>query len=94
VFNSGLLAAPAAGAYFDYQPAPAALVRRALELEAACGRYGVPLRAAAARFPLRHPAVASVLIGARSAAEISDAIALRDLDIPAALWDDLAALGA
>ncbi len=94
VFNSGLLAAPAAGAYFDYQAAPAALVRRACELEAACSRHGVPLRAAAARFPLRHPAVASVLIGARSAAEISDAIALRDLDIPAALWDDLAALRA
>jgi D-threo-aldose 1-dehydrogenase len=94
VFNSGLLAAPAAGAYFDYQAAPATLIRRARELEAACGRHGVPLRAAAARFPLRYPAVASVLIGARSAAEIRDAIALRDLDIPAALWDDLAAVKA
>jgi len=92
VFNSGLLAAPAAGAYFDYQAAPAALIRRARELEAACGRYGVPLRAAAARFPLRYPAVASVLIGARSAAEIRDAITLRHLDIPEALWDDLAAV--
>jgi D-threo-aldose 1-dehydrogenase len=94
VFNSGLLAAPAAGAYFDYQAAPDGLISRARELEAACGRYGVPLRAAAARFPLRHPAVASVLIGARSAAEIRDAITLRALDIPAALWDDLAAVGA
>jgi D-threo-aldose 1-dehydrogenase len=94
VFNSGLLAAPAAGAHFDYQAAPAALIRRARELEAACGRYQVPLRAAAARFPLRHPAVASVLVGARSAAEIRDAITLRDLDIPAALWDNLAAVGA
>jgi D-threo-aldose 1-dehydrogenase len=94
VFNSGLLAAPAAGSHFDYREAPAALVGRALELEAACGRYGVPLRAAAARFPLRHPAVASVLIGARSAAEIRDAIALRELDMPTAMWDALAAVGA
>ncbi len=94
VFNSGLLAAPAAGARFDYQAAPAALVRRARELEALCGQFGVPLRAAAARFPLRHPAVASVLIGARSAAEIRDAITLRELDIPAALWDALAAVRA
>jgi D-threo-aldose 1-dehydrogenase len=91
VFNSGLLAAPAAGARFDYQPAPAALVRRAREIEALCGQFGVPLRAAAARFPLLHPAVASVLIGARSAAEIRDAITLRALDIPAGLWDALAA---
>jgi D-threo-aldose 1-dehydrogenase len=54
----------------------------------------VPLRAAAARFPLTHPAVASVLIGARSAAEVTDALRLRALDIPAALWDLLAAQAA
>jgi D-threo-aldose 1-dehydrogenase len=94
VFNSGLLAAPAADAHFDYQPAPAALLSQARELEAACGRYGVPLRAAAARFPLRHPAVASVLIGARSVAEIRDAITLLDLDMPTAMWDALAAVRA
>jgi hypothetical protein len=34
-----------------------------------------------------------VLIGARSAAEVTDAIRLRALDIPAALWDTLAAAG-
>lgn len=91
VFNSGVLAAPAPGATYDYQAAPGSLIRRARLLEQACGRFGVPLRAAAARFPLTDPAVASVLIGARSAAEITDAIALRGLDIPAALWDALAA---
>jgi D-threo-aldose 1-dehydrogenase len=94
VFNSGLLAAPAAGAHYDYQVAPDSLLARARELEAVCGRFGVPLRAAAARFPLRHPAVASVLIGARSAAEITDAIRLRELEIPPALWDALTAVGA
>ena len=50
----------------------------------------MPLRAAAARFPLTHPAVASVLIGVRSAAEVADALGLRARDIPAALWDALA----
>ena len=90
VFNSGVLAAPVAGATYDYQPAPAELVEKARRLAAVCARFGVPLRAAAARFPLTHPAVASVLIGARSAAEVSDALELRALDIPAALWDSLA----
>ena len=91
VFNSGLLAAPDAGATYDYQTAPAELVARARRLEAVCAGFGVPLRAAAARFPLvAHPAVASVLIGARSAAEITDALRLRALDIPAPLWDALA----
>jgi D-threo-aldose 1-dehydrogenase len=93
VFNSGLLVAPAPGATYDYQAAPGSLIEAARRLEAACARYGAPLRAAAARFPLAHPAVASVLIGARSAAEISDAINLRELAIPAQLWDALAAGG-
>jgi glycosyltransferase A (GT-A) superfamily protein (DUF2064 family) len=30
-----------------------------------------------------------VLIGVRSAAEIADALTLRTLDIPAALWESL-----
>jgi D-threo-aldose 1-dehydrogenase len=90
VFNSGLLAAPGAGAPYDYRAAPDHLIARAQELAATCARFGVPLRAAAARFPLRHPAVASVLVGARSAAEITDAMQLRAADIPAALWTALA----
>jgi D-threo-aldose 1-dehydrogenase len=93
VFNSGLLAAPAPGATYDYRAAPGSLIEAARRLEAACARFGVPLRAAAARYPLAHPAVASVLIGARSAAEISDAVNLRELAIPAQLWDVLAAGG-
>ena len=91
VFNSGLLARPEAGATYDYQAAPDSLIDRARRLEQECARFGVPLRAAAARFPLTHPAVASVLIGARNAAEISDAIRLRTLDFPPALWQALAA---
>jgi D-threo-aldose 1-dehydrogenase len=90
VLNSGILAAPVAGATYDYQAAPGELINRARLLEDVCAGFGVPLRAAAARFPLTHPAVASVLIGARNAAEIGDAIRLRALDIPAALWSALA----
>jgi D-threo-aldose 1-dehydrogenase len=90
VFNSGVLAAPTAGARYEYQPAPGSLIGRARAMETVCEQFGVPLRAAAARFPLRHPAVASVLIGARNASEITDAIDLRRLEIPDALWDALA----
>jgi D-threo-aldose 1-dehydrogenase len=61
------------------------------ELLPAARERGVPLRAAAARFPLRNAAVASVLIGARSAAEVADAVSLWQSEIPAALWDALAA---
>ena len=93
VFNSGVLAAPTPDATYDYQAAPGSLISRARRLEQVCAQYGVPLRAAAARFPLGHPAVASVLIGGRSAAEVTDAITLRGLDIPARLWESLATGG-
>ncbi|MEV4616071.1 aldo/keto reductase [Kitasatospora sp. NPDC049258] len=89
VFNSGLLADPRPGATFDYAPAPDALLARALELKTVCERHGVPLRAAALRFPFGHPAVASVLVGARSAAEIQDAAAMLHHPVPAALWAEL-----
>jgi D-threo-aldose 1-dehydrogenase len=92
VFNSGLLADPGTNPRYDYAAAPDALITRARKIEAVCAGFGVPLRAAAARFPLRHPAVASVLIGASNAYQIEEAIENRCLDIPADLWDALAAL--
>ncbi|MDJ0385350.1 aldo/keto reductase [Streptomyces sp. G-G2] len=92
-FNSGLLADPKPGATFDYAAAPQELVHRALQLEAVCARHGVPLRAAALRFPFGHPAVASVLVGARSAAEVEDAAAMVRHPVPAPLWTELKDLG-
>jgi D-threo-aldose 1-dehydrogenase len=91
VFNSGVLAAPVAGATYDYHAASDELIGEARRLDRECARFGMPLRAAAARFPLTHPAVASVLIGARRAAEVNDALRLRDLEIPPDLWESLAA---
>ncbi|MFE2557863.1 aldo/keto reductase [Streptomyces sp. NPDC059352] len=89
VFNSGLLADPRPGATFDYAAAPDRLLHRALEFKAVCERHGVPLRAAALQFPFGHPAVASVLVGARSAAQVRDAAAMAVLPVPAALWAEL-----
>jgi D-threo-aldose 1-dehydrogenase len=92
VFNSGLLAEPSETATYDYRAAPPDLVRRARAMAAACESYGIPLRAAAVRFPLTHPSVASVVIGARSPYEINDALDNRGLDVPAALWPALAGM--
>jgi D-threo-aldose 1-dehydrogenase len=66
VFNSGLLADPVPGARYNYADAPPALLARAREMQRITESHGVPLRAAALHFPLGHPAVASVLVGARS----------------------------
>lgn len=91
VFNSGLLADPRAGARFDYEPASAELVGRALAIGEVCARHGVPLAAAAIQFPLGHPAVSTVVIGARSAAEIEENVTHFRHPIPDALWSELKA---
>lgn len=94
VYNSGLLADPRPGATFDYEAAPDELVTRAQRLAETCARHGVPLKAAAIQYPLAHPAVATVLSGARSVAELDENIAMLEYDVPDALWDELAASGA
>ncbi|MFJ7048646.1 aldo/keto reductase [Streptomyces sp. NPDC101112] len=91
VFNSGLLTAPRPGATYDYAPAPQPVLDRALRLLAVAERHGVPLRAAALRFPFGHPAVASVLTGARSPQEVRDTVEQLRRPIPQALWDELRA---
>jgi D-threo-aldose 1-dehydrogenase len=90
VFNSGLLAG---GTTFDYEPASAGLIARTQALGAACARHGVPLTTAAMRFPLGHAAVASVLVGARSADEVRANAAGFAAPVPAALWRELRAAG-
>ena len=89
VFNSGLLADPRGNATYNYQPAAAQLVDRALQIEAICQQHDVPLKAAALQFPLGHPAIASVLIGVRSAAEVAENHALFQHEIPDDLWFSL-----
>jgi len=97
-FNSGILATgarPADGAapYFNYAPATPDVVERVARIEAVCAEFAVPLRAAALQFPCAHPAVACVLAGARSAAELADSLALARFAIPRAFWEALRARG-
>jgi D-threo-aldose 1-dehydrogenase len=95
VFNSGLLARPrpAGDAKYDYGTAPPALVARATRLAAACERRGVSLPQAALAFPLGHPAIVSVCVGARSPEQIERNAKLFAADVPRALWEDLKAEG-
>lgn len=90
VFNSGLLADPRPGAKYDYVPAPEPLVARAQRMASTCGEFGVPLGAAALQFPLRHPAVTTVLMGARTRVEVEQNAAAFNTPIPDELWNALA----
>jgi D-threo-aldose 1-dehydrogenase len=89
VYNSGILADPRPGAMYDYAPAAAELVERALRLQAVSARHGVPLKAAAIQFPLAHPAVVSLLLGARSVTELDENLELLRTPVPPELWEDL-----
>lgn len=89
VFNSGLLADPAPGATFDYVAAPTSLVDRARRLAAVCVAHGTTLATAAVQFPLRHPTVSAVVVGARTAAEVQANIDAADVELPDELWPAL-----
>lgn len=89
VFNSGVLAAPGPGAHFHYAPAPAEVLDRVDALAATCATFDVPLAAAAVQFPLRFPAVSTVIVGAQTAAEVHEDADLLDIAVPDALWDVL-----
>jgi D-threo-aldose 1-dehydrogenase len=85
-YNSGLLAG---GDTFNYKRAPDALVAKAQAIGAVCARYGVDLKAAALQFCAAHPAVAAVIPGARTAAEVRQNAALMEQPIPPELWAEL-----
>jgi D-threo-aldose 1-dehydrogenase len=98
VYNSGILAGAAAGPgkprslTFDYETAPAEVVVRADGLRTVCERFGVPLEAASVQFAARHPAVGTVLVGARSAAEAQQNWLHLHRRLPEDLWRSLAVL--
>lgn len=89
IYNSGILANPHTGAKFNYQDADAALVQRALALDALCRKHGTELKAAALQFCMAHPAVTVAVMGARNAAEVADNIAMSEQAVPQAFWQEL-----
>ncbi|MEU6372710.1 aldo/keto reductase [Streptomyces sp. NPDC046909] len=92
-FNSGLLADPRPGSTYNYTEAPGELLDRALRMKAVAERHGISLRAAALAFCAAHPAVTSVLVGARSAAEVHDCADQFATPVPEAFWQELRETG-
>ncbi|MEA2778601.1 MAG: D-threo-aldose 1-dehydrogenase [Rhodospirillaceae bacterium] len=89
-FNSGILATGAiAEARYNYLPAPQEIRTRVEGIERLCQAHGVTLAAAALQFPLAHPAILTVIPGARSRAEAERNGALIKEAIPAGFWSDL-----
>ena len=95
VFNSGLLARarPRADVTYNYEPAPPEILARVHRIADVLERHGTTLPEAAAQFALAHPAVATVCLGARSAAQVERNAALLHTPIPEQAWQELVAEG-
>ncbi len=91
IFNSGILSRPQPGAMYGYAPASPEIVERAQRLAAVCAQHGVSLRTAAQAFALRHPAVACVVVGARSPEQVRGVVEDHLTHVPDSLWSELLA---
>jgi D-threo-aldose 1-dehydrogenase len=86
-FNGGALMGTG---MWNYAKAPPDVAAKVRGLEAICDEFGVPIGAAALRFPLAHAALCSVLPGPKSPQELAGILAWWDTEIPEAFWDALA----
>jgi D-threo-aldose 1-dehydrogenase len=85
-YNSGVLAGRTT---FNYGDIPADVAAKVGDLRKVCRAHDVQLPQAALHFVLAHPLVVSVIPGTQSVQETEQNVALLDLVIPAAFWDEL-----
>jgi D-threo-aldose 1-dehydrogenase len=90
VFNSGILATGAVpDAKYAYAPASSSVLERTRRLQQLAAKHAIPLAAAALQFPLAHPAVSCLVVGAVLPSEVARNVASLQLPIPAAFWQEL-----
>jgi D-threo-aldose 1-dehydrogenase len=93
-YASGLLAkGPDTQARYAYQAATSEVTERVRKVAEVCARYDVPLAAAALQFSMRHPLIASTIVGVTRTERIAETLQLAKYTIPAELWRDLEPLG-
>jgi D-threo-aldose 1-dehydrogenase len=89
-FNTGVLARGLRrNATYGHRPPPHAVRAKVAALERVARAHDVALAAAALQFPLAHPAVASVVVGGRSAAHLRGYARGMATPIPADFWLEL-----
>lgn len=95
VYNSGLLASevPPDDATYDYAPAPREVLDRTRAIARVCSDHGVTLPEAALAYVRQHAAVASTVVGLRSARHVRDAVHRHTADVPDDLWSELVRAG-
>ncbi|MFL5704325.1 MAG: aldo/keto reductase [Ktedonobacteraceae bacterium] len=92
-YGSGILAkGPDAYPRYTYSQASPELLRRARQMEETCGRYGLPLAAAALQFSLRNARIVSTIVGITRPERLAETLKLAQQPIPDELWAELDAI--
>ena len=92
-FGGGMLAkGPSTRASYAYGQGDSSVQARALEMQAICERYEIPLAAAALQFSTRESRISSTVVGVSSPERIDQMLDLFEIPIPAELWDELTPL--
>jgi D-threo-aldose 1-dehydrogenase len=90
VYGGGILAKGTTGSTrYAYREAPAEVVGAVRAMEEACGRYGVPLAAAAVQFSTRDARIASTIVGFSKPERVDAAVGQATWPIPDELWAEL-----
>lgn len=95
VYNSGILgqSRPSSDAKFNYDAAPTEAIARANAIADICETHGVSLPVVAIAYPLLHPAVVSVVLGAREASQVTSNLERYRTAVPSEVWSELHAAG-
>ncbi len=95
VFSSGILATerPRPGARHRYDVASTDLIARAERIADVAARYDMTIPELAVQFPLRHPAVSAVVLGADDPQQVRRNALLHARTAPDDLWVELAESG-
>lgn len=89
-FNSGILATGSRpDAYYNMRPATQSVLSQVKGLERICKRHNVSLATAALLFPLRHPAVTTIVFGAKTADEFNKSFARLSENLSDEFWQEM-----
>src|SRR3989454_5365773 len=89
-YGSGILAkGPSTYPRYMYGQASPDLLRRARQMEETCGRYGLPLPAAALQFSLRDARITSTIVGMTRPERLTETLMLAQQPVPDELWAEL-----
>ena len=78
---------------YAYRDADDVTLKRALDMQAICEEYGVPLAAAALQFSMRDPRIVSTIIGMTRPERLKQTLDLAQHPIPEEMWERLNAVG-